>query len=173
MITHSPAEAELLRREVGFGKVHVVPFAVPSRRPRRPFTERHGVAILGSFGHPPNPDAVHYLAPVNRPVAVVSVSGIARPDEPDPETRAVAQRIPPALHRSRLRHQIGNFGRDRRETCSEPLSQAQQRAMQIEWRWFGPRAEHRRHSLAIGGEPGEGLLGLDNDPGAARLTSPA
>jgi O-antigen biosynthesis protein len=62
VVTHSPAEAELLRREVGFGKVHVVPFAVPSRRPRKPFTERHGVAILGSFGHPPNPDAVHYLA---------------------------------------------------------------------------------------------------------------
>ena len=61
VVTHSPAEAELLRREVGFGKVHVVPFAVPSRRPRKPFAERHGVAILGSFGHPPNPDAVHYL----------------------------------------------------------------------------------------------------------------
>jgi glycosyltransferase involved in cell wall biosynthesis len=62
VITHSPVEAELLRREIGFGKVHVVPFAVPPRRPRKPFCERHGVAILGSFGHAPNPDAVHYLA---------------------------------------------------------------------------------------------------------------
>ena len=62
VITHSPVEAELLRREVGFGKVHVVPFAVASRQPRRPFSERHGMAILGSFAHAPNPDAVHYLA---------------------------------------------------------------------------------------------------------------
>jgi glycosyltransferase involved in cell wall biosynthesis len=62
VVTHSPVEAELLRREVGFGKVHVVAFAVPPRRPRKPFCERHGVAILGGFGHAPNPDAVHYLA---------------------------------------------------------------------------------------------------------------
>jgi O-antigen biosynthesis protein len=62
VVTHSPAEAELLRREIGFGKVHVVPFAVPSRRQRRPFTERQGIAILSNFEHAPNPDAVHYLA---------------------------------------------------------------------------------------------------------------
>jgi glycosyltransferase involved in cell wall biosynthesis len=61
VITHSPVEAELLRREVGFGKVHVVPFAVASRKPRRPFAERRGALILGSFGHAPNPDAVHTL----------------------------------------------------------------------------------------------------------------
>jgi glycosyltransferase involved in cell wall biosynthesis len=61
VITHSPVEAELLRREVGFGKVHVVPFAVPRRAPRRPFAERHGIAIVGSFAHAPNPDAVHHL----------------------------------------------------------------------------------------------------------------
>jgi autotransporter passenger strand-loop-strand repeat protein len=33
VITHSPIEAELLRREVGPGKVHVVPFTVPPRGP--------------------------------------------------------------------------------------------------------------------------------------------
>jgi O-antigen biosynthesis protein len=61
VITHSPVEAELLRRQVGFGKVHVVPFAVPRRTPRRSFAERHGIAFIGSHAHAPNPDAVHYL----------------------------------------------------------------------------------------------------------------
>jgi glycosyltransferase involved in cell wall biosynthesis len=61
VITHSPVEADILRRHIGFGKVHVVPFTVPPRKLRRPFAERHGLAVLGSFGHPPNSDAVHYL----------------------------------------------------------------------------------------------------------------
>ncbi|HEV2335952.1 MAG TPA: Hint domain-containing protein [Stellaceae bacterium] len=62
VITHSPVEAELLRRAVGFGKVQIVPFAVAPRPTARPVAERHGMAILGSFDHAPNPDAVHYLA---------------------------------------------------------------------------------------------------------------
>jgi glycosyltransferase involved in cell wall biosynthesis len=61
VLTHSSVEAELLRREAGFGKVHVVPFAVAPRRARRPFAERRGIAFLGGAEHAPNPDAVHHL----------------------------------------------------------------------------------------------------------------
>jgi hypothetical protein len=60
VVTHSVVEAEILRRAVG-GGVHVVPFAVLPRGPRKPFSQRHGVAFIGSFGHAPNGDAVHYL----------------------------------------------------------------------------------------------------------------
>ena len=61
VITHSEVEAEILRRNVGPAKVRVVPFAVQPGKPRRPFSERHGIAFLGSYKHTPNPDAVHYL----------------------------------------------------------------------------------------------------------------
>ena len=61
VLTHSPVEAEWLRREVGAHKVHVVPFAVSQEAVRRPFAERQGIAILGSFAHVANPDAVHHL----------------------------------------------------------------------------------------------------------------
>ncbi|MGC2415956.1 MAG: glycosyltransferase, partial [Stellaceae bacterium] len=62
VITPSPAEADLLRRAVGFGKVHVVPFAVAARPTGKPFCERHGAAILGSVDDASTPDAVHYLS---------------------------------------------------------------------------------------------------------------
>ncbi|HWB49091.1 MAG TPA: Hint domain-containing protein [Stellaceae bacterium] len=61
VLTHSPAEADLLRRRVDAGKVHVVPFAVKSGPPPRPFADRRGIAFIGGFVHAPNADAVHYL----------------------------------------------------------------------------------------------------------------
>lgn len=61
VITHSPVEADMLRREVGFAKVKVVPFDVPRRRRPKFFGERHGIAIIGSYGNAPNTDAVHHL----------------------------------------------------------------------------------------------------------------
>jgi glycosyltransferase involved in cell wall biosynthesis len=65
VVTHSPAEAEILRRALGekgqSSKVQVVPFAVAPHRPRKPFRERHGLAFIGSLGHAPNGDAVHHL----------------------------------------------------------------------------------------------------------------
>ncbi len=62
VLTHSPAEAQLLRQAVSFDRVHVVPFAVGARPGRRRFAERHGLAFIGSFGHAPNADAVYVLA---------------------------------------------------------------------------------------------------------------
>jgi glycosyltransferase involved in cell wall biosynthesis len=61
VVTHSPVEAEMLRRVTGFGKVHVVPFAVAARPSRKPFAERQGIAIVGGVAHAPNADAVHHL----------------------------------------------------------------------------------------------------------------
>jgi glycosyltransferase involved in cell wall biosynthesis len=62
VLTHSPAEAQLLRQVAGFGRVHVVPFAAAARPGTRGFAERHGLAFIGSFGHAPNADAVYVLA---------------------------------------------------------------------------------------------------------------
>jgi len=61
VLTHSPVEAELLGREIGGAKVHVVPFSVRRRPLHSPFAKRHGMAIIGGYGHPPNADAVHHL----------------------------------------------------------------------------------------------------------------
>jgi glycosyltransferase involved in cell wall biosynthesis len=65
VVTHSPVEAEMLRRALGEkgerSKVQVVPFAVAPRRPRKPFRERRGLAFIGSFGHAPNGDAAYHL----------------------------------------------------------------------------------------------------------------
>ncbi|HWB49415.1 MAG TPA: Hint domain-containing protein [Stellaceae bacterium] len=61
VVTHSPVEAEWLRRQAGTAAVRVVPFAVARRPVRRPFAARHGIALVGGFFHAPNPDAVHHL----------------------------------------------------------------------------------------------------------------
>ncbi len=61
VLTHSPVEAALLGKSAGRHKVHVVPFAVDPRAPCQAFANRHGMVFVGSFGHAPNRDAVHYL----------------------------------------------------------------------------------------------------------------
>jgi glycosyltransferase involved in cell wall biosynthesis len=62
VLTHSPAEAQVLRQAAGFGRVHVVPFAAVTRPGKRGFAERQGLAFIGSFAHAPNADAVYGLA---------------------------------------------------------------------------------------------------------------
>jgi glycosyltransferase involved in cell wall biosynthesis len=62
VLTHSIAEAQVLRQVAGFGRVHVVPFAVCIRPGRRRFADRSGLAFIGSFAHAPNADAVYMLA---------------------------------------------------------------------------------------------------------------
>jgi glycosyltransferase involved in cell wall biosynthesis len=61
VITHSPFEAELLRRTIPARKVHVVPWAVPARPCAVPFADRHPVALIGNFWHAPNQDAAYWL----------------------------------------------------------------------------------------------------------------
>jgi autotransporter-associated beta strand protein len=62
VLTHSAAEAPILRQVTGFGRVHVVPFAAAARPAKCGFAERQGLAFIGSFGHAPNADAVYVLA---------------------------------------------------------------------------------------------------------------
>jgi hypothetical protein len=66
VITHSSAEAELLRREIGFGKVHVKPFAVAPVPRGVPLPEREGIAILGGYEHAPNPGGATPVGPANQ-----------------------------------------------------------------------------------------------------------
>jgi O-antigen biosynthesis protein len=61
VLTHSAVEAELLTRALPGVRAHVVPWAVPPRPVAVPFADRAGIGFLGSFGHPPNPDAVRVL----------------------------------------------------------------------------------------------------------------
>jgi glycosyltransferase involved in cell wall biosynthesis len=62
VITHSNAEAELLRAQVPGVTVVQVPWSVPIRQSSATFVERNGVVFVGHFGHAPNVDAVHWLA---------------------------------------------------------------------------------------------------------------
>ena len=60
-ITHSTAEAAILRQRHPDRTVEVVPFAVPAVPVARAFAERRGVAFVGSFDHQPNLDAAFRL----------------------------------------------------------------------------------------------------------------
>ena len=60
VVTHAPVEAALLRAQIAT-PVHVVRWAV-ARQPAAPgFSQRSGVAFIGSYGHAPNLDAAEWL----------------------------------------------------------------------------------------------------------------
>ena len=61
VITHSSHEAALLRRDAPGARVHLVPWAVAANPVQAPFSERRGLAFVGSFGHAPNVDAAWWL----------------------------------------------------------------------------------------------------------------
>jgi Tol biopolymer transport system component/glycosyltransferase involved in cell wall biosynthesis len=61
VITHSPAEAALLRRDLPGANVHVAPWALPIRSARTPFSGRAGIAFIGNYAHAPNLDAAWWL----------------------------------------------------------------------------------------------------------------
>ena len=62
VITHSNAEAALLRARLPGVRVAVVPWAVPIRTSPNGFAGRDGVVFVGHFRHDPNVDAVYWLA---------------------------------------------------------------------------------------------------------------
>jgi glycosyltransferase involved in cell wall biosynthesis len=62
VITHSNAEAALLRARLPGVRVAVVPWSVPLRASTRGFAGRKDVVFVGHFGHEPNLDAVQWLA---------------------------------------------------------------------------------------------------------------
>ena len=61
VITHSSAEAAVLRRSLRADKVHVAAWSVPARVPAVTFAKRAGIAMIGNFAHAPNTDAVRHL----------------------------------------------------------------------------------------------------------------
>ena len=61
VITHSNAEAALLRAQLPGVVVALVPSAVPVPEPVREDAKREGVVFVGNFGHEPNIEAVHWL----------------------------------------------------------------------------------------------------------------
>ncbi|MBE7210069.1 MAG: glycosyltransferase, partial [Gluconacetobacter diazotrophicus] len=64
VLTHSGAEAELLRRMVPGAKVYEVPWAFTPRDEDEAgpgFAERSGLVFLGNYGHEPNEDAARWL----------------------------------------------------------------------------------------------------------------
>ena len=62
VITHSNAEAALLRARLPGVRVAVVPWSVPLRTSTTEFAGREGVVFIGHFGHEPNLDAAYWLA---------------------------------------------------------------------------------------------------------------
>ncbi|MGX7346257.1 Hint domain-containing protein [Acetobacter pasteurianus] len=61
VITHSTAEAELLRRELPHVRVQVTPWDVPVRARVPGFAQRDGVVFVGNYAHAPNADAARWL----------------------------------------------------------------------------------------------------------------
>ena len=72
VITHSSAEASILRRSIDAWKIHVVPFAVAGRATLVPLAARAGLAFIGSFDHPPNADAALWLVETVMPKVAAS-----------------------------------------------------------------------------------------------------
>jgi O-antigen biosynthesis protein len=91
VITHSPAEAEVLKGQMRPQKVHVVPPAVAVEPTATPFAERDGVAFIGAYGHQPNVDAAHFIAQTLAPQL--------RAQEPAIRVFLVGSEPPPALER--------------------------------------------------------------------------
>jgi glycosyltransferase involved in cell wall biosynthesis len=69
-IVHSSAEADLLRQLSPGTDVHVIPWTVELRDPRKLTANRPGLAFIGGYRHPPNVDAakwaVHKIMPLLR-----------------------------------------------------------------------------------------------------------
>jgi len=94
VLTQSQAEADLLARVVPEAVVRVVPWTVQARPVTTPFAERSGVAFVGSFGHPPNRDALMFLL-----------------DEIMPRVRTIAPDIKLLLAGSEMPDDLGLAGR--------------------------------------------------------------
>ncbi len=61
VIAHSDTEAAIIAAEAPAAIVHVIPWHVPAMPVTAPWAARRGVAFVGSYGHPPNLDAVFML----------------------------------------------------------------------------------------------------------------
>ena len=61
VITHSGVEQALLASAVPNARVFTVPWSMPCQPGSLPFEQRGGVALIGSYSHPPNLDAAWWL----------------------------------------------------------------------------------------------------------------
>lgn len=61
VITHSAAEAAILRQHMRPEKIHVVPWSLMPQPTTVPFAERRGLAFIGGYRHRPNVDAALWL----------------------------------------------------------------------------------------------------------------
>ena len=89
VITHSSYEAALLKRDLPEAKVHVVPWSVPARPVSAQWSERRGLAFIGSYGHAPNLDAAWWL--------IQEIMPLVREQEPDLECLLVGSSMPDSL----------------------------------------------------------------------------
>lgn len=86
-LTHSEAEAALIRREVHGARVIVAPWHVAVQDRPLPFEARTGVAFVAGFAHAPNVDAAHWFAeqimPLvwrRNPAIEATIAGSAMPE---------------------------------------------------------------------------------------------
>ncbi len=93
VITHSPAEAALLRQEVTAARVHVVPWDLTPKPATQPFAARRGMAFIGHYGHEPNRDAALWL--------VEEILPLVRQRDPSIECLLVGTDMPAVLRRPR------------------------------------------------------------------------
>ncbi len=68
VITHSSAEADVLRRMAPQANIHRVAWDVPTAETRIRLAARRGVAFIGAYAHAPNADAAHWLAETIMPL---------------------------------------------------------------------------------------------------------
>jgi glycosyltransferase involved in cell wall biosynthesis len=94
VITHSNAEAALLRAQLPGVTVAQVPWSVPLRQSGIGFAEREGIVFVGNFGHAPNADAVHWLAQ--------EIVPLVQQQDPAIRFRVIGNDMPESLRRGAL-----------------------------------------------------------------------
>ncbi|RVT96827.1 glycosyltransferase [Rhodovarius crocodyli] len=107
-IVHSTAEAAILEPAA---RVAVVPWSIAPSPPPLPFAQRHGCVFIGSFGHPPNQDAVEWLGTEVRPLlgdvrVHVYGSGDMTPLVPQDHGNIILEGFAPVLSQALHRHRV-------------------------------------------------------------------
>ena len=91
VLTHTEAEADELRHGVPAARVHVVPWAVPTRPTAVPWADRRGLAFIGGYGDFHNRDAVEWL--------VSTVMPLVWRTDPAMTCTLMGRDMPPSLRR--------------------------------------------------------------------------
>ena len=89
VITHSSFEAALLERDLPGARIHTIPWSIPPRPTAVPWSDRRGLAFIGSYGHAPNADAAWWL--------VQDIMPLVRAEDPSIECMLVGSNMPDTL----------------------------------------------------------------------------